>query len=89
MHSATPAQFCLHDGPEIDCGFDLNCVGFIRAHRWRRLGWDLPVSYIQHDRTFARRRPASSPHDDRGRAGFRMLTAFEGIAGDSSWQSKL
>jgi hypothetical protein len=25
------------------------------------LGWDLPLSYIQHDRTFAYRRPESSP----------------------------
>lgn len=25
------------------------------------LGWDLPLSYIRHDRTFAYRRPASSP----------------------------
>src|SRR5712692_4834016 len=25
------------------------------------LGWDLPLSYIQRDRTFAHRRPASSP----------------------------
>src|ERR1700719_4193397 len=25
------------------------------------LGWDLPLSFIQRDRTFAHRRPASSP----------------------------
>ncbi len=26
------------------------------------VGWHLPLSYVQHDRTFARRRPASAPN---------------------------